>query len=212
MKPIERYRIEKPPLVIEAEELAEELGFPLLPEGRPVGSEGPASACIPSMGALLMTLAASKPGGRIGEFGTGSGVGSAWLASGLQQGAVLVSCEINDELFRHVKTLFSNRADIDLYHMAWEEMMATEMPFDLLFMDSGVAGMLEPNRWDEITELVNIGGQIAFDDIEPIVLWPDDWSERVDMKREFALRNPRVVSSEVGLTDVSSALIVTRIE
>ena len=162
MKPIERYRIEKPPLVIDAETLAGELGFPLLPEGRPVGHEGPASACVPPMGALLMALAASKPGGRMGEFGTGSGVGSAWIASGLQGGAVLVTCEIDAELIRHVKALFIGRAEIDIRHTDWETMMADEPPFDLLFMDSGVAEALVPDRWDEITELVCLGGQIIF--------------------------------------------------
>lgn len=212
MKPIKRYRTEKPPLVIEAEKLAEELGFPLLPEGRPVGHEGPASACVPPMGRLLMTLVASKPGGRIGEFGTGSGVGSAWMVSGLQGGAVLVTCDIDADLIRQVKELFKGRAEIDIRHTGWETMMANEPPFDLLFMDSGVAEALVPDRWDEITELVCLGGQIVFDDLVPIELWPDDWSERVDMKREFALRNPRVVSTEVGLTSLASALIVTRIK
>ncbi len=212
MKPLERYCMEKPPLVIEAEKLAGELGFPLLPEGRPVGHDGPASACVPPMGALLMALTASKPGGRIGEFGTGSGVGSAWIASGLQGGAVLVTCEIDTDLIRHVKALFKGRAEIDIRHTDWETMMVDEAPFDVLFMDSGVAEALVPDRWDEITEMICVGGQIIFDDIVPIGLWPDDWSERADVKREFAFRNPRVVSSEVGLTPLASALIVTRIK
>ncbi len=158
MKLEERFRIEKPPLVIEAEKLAEELGFPLLPEGRPVGHDGPASACVPPMGTLLMTLAASKPGGRIGEFGTGSGVGSAWIASGQQGGAVLVTCEIDADLIRHVKTLFKGRAEIDIRHTDWETIMTGEPPFDLLFMDSGVAEAHVPDRWDEITEMVCLGG------------------------------------------------------
>jgi predicted O-methyltransferase YrrM len=211
MKPITQYGIEKPSLVIEAEKLAGELGFPLLPEGRPVGHDGPPSACVPAMGALLMTLAAAKPGGRIGEFGTGSGVGSAWIASGLQAGAVLVTCDIDGDLIHHVKALFKGRDAVDIRQTDWEEIMVDETPFDLLFMDSGVAEVLVPDRWDEITELVRVGGQIIFDDIVPTELWPDEWSERVDMKREFAFRNPRLVSSEVGLTSLASALIVTRI-
>ena len=212
MKPEERYQLEKPALVLEAEKLAEKLGFPLLPEGRPVGHAGPDSACVPQMGGLLLTLTASKPGGRIGEFGTGSGVGSAWIVSGLQERAVLVTCDINGELITHVKDLFKGKANIDIRHGNWEMIMADEAPFDLLFLDSGVADALVPDRWDEITELVCVGGQIVFDDIVPIELWSDDWSERLDMKREFALRNPRVVFSEVGLTSLASALIITRIE
>ena len=74
----ERYGLQLPPLVQEAIALAEELGFPLMPEGRPVGYEGPPSACIPEVGRLLRALAASLPGGRIGELGTGAAPGSPY--------------------------------------------------------------------------------------------------------------------------------------
>jgi predicted O-methyltransferase YrrM len=36
----------------------------------------------PRVGALLATLAAAKPGGRLLELGTGTGHGTAWLLSG----------------------------------------------------------------------------------------------------------------------------------
>ena len=38
-------------------------------------------ASEPKTGALLAALAASKPGGRFLELGTGTGVGTAWLLS-----------------------------------------------------------------------------------------------------------------------------------
>ena len=37
----------------------------------------------PQVGALLAVLAASKPGGRFLELGTGTGHGTAWLLSGM---------------------------------------------------------------------------------------------------------------------------------
>src|SRR5262245_65727037 len=37
----------------------------------------------PKVGALLGALAASKPGGRFLELGTGTGHGTAWLLSGM---------------------------------------------------------------------------------------------------------------------------------
>jgi predicted O-methyltransferase YrrM len=37
----------------------------------------------PKVGALLAVLAASKPGGRFLELGTGTGHGTAWLLSGM---------------------------------------------------------------------------------------------------------------------------------
>ena len=39
-------------------------------------------ASEPKTGAFLAALAASKPGGRLLELGTGTGVGTAWLLSG----------------------------------------------------------------------------------------------------------------------------------
>lgn len=44
---------------------------------------GFAMSCQPRTGALLATLAASKPGGRILELGTGTGAGAAWLLDGM---------------------------------------------------------------------------------------------------------------------------------
>src|SRR4029078_7145199 len=44
-------------------------------------------------GALLAALAASKPGGRLLELGTGTGIGTAWLLAGMDAGARLDSVD-----------------------------------------------------------------------------------------------------------------------
>jgi predicted O-methyltransferase YrrM len=46
-------------------------------------------------GALLRLLAASKPGGRMLELGTGTGLATAWLLDGLGAGASLVSVDVD---------------------------------------------------------------------------------------------------------------------
>ena len=43
----------------------------------------------PKVGALLAVLAASKPGGRLLELGTGTGHGTAWLLSGMDAASTL---------------------------------------------------------------------------------------------------------------------------
>src|SRR5689334_24467347 len=59
-----------PEPVARAQAAAEEAGFKM--------------SCEPDVGALLAVLAAGvPPGGRILELGTGAGVGTAWLVSGL---------------------------------------------------------------------------------------------------------------------------------
>jgi predicted O-methyltransferase YrrM len=48
------------------------------------------------VGALLAVLAASKPGGRLLELGTGTGHGTAWLLSGMDATATLDSVDTGE--------------------------------------------------------------------------------------------------------------------
>jgi len=203
--------IELPEIVRKANALADELNFPLMPEGRPAGHKGPPSACIPQVGKLLQVLASGKPGGRIGEQGTGAGVGTAWLASGLKNGAHLISVEINPTFSTAAKQLFADYPNVEIRTGDWHEMMSPNEPYDLLFMDAMPRGDLVPSNWDSIVDLISIGGQIVMDDLTPVELWPADWDEIIDGKREFAFANPRVFGTEVRTTPTTSALIVTRI-
>ena len=49
-------------------------------------------------GALLRTLAATKPGGRFLELGTGTGLGTAWILSGMDAAATLSTVDIEDDV------------------------------------------------------------------------------------------------------------------
>lgn len=205
--------IELPEIVRKANQLAEELNFPLLPEGRPVGYKGPPSACIPQVGKLLQVLASGKPNGRIGEQGTGSGVGTAWLASGLRNDARLISVEINPTLATAVSELFKEYPNVEIKTGDWHVVMSPDQPYDLLFVDAIPRGeLLDPSNWDALVELIKIGGQIVMDDLTPVELWLPEWNAIVDAKREFAFANPRVVGVEVRATTTTSALLVTRIQ
>src|SRR5258708_7190883 len=52
-------------------------------------------------GALLRTLAASKPGGRFLELGTGTGISAAWVLDGMDANSKLTSVDI-DVTFQQV--------------------------------------------------------------------------------------------------------------
>ena len=56
---------------------------------RDTEASGFAMASEPRVGAFLAALAATKPGGRLLELGTGTGHGSAWLLSGMDSTARL---------------------------------------------------------------------------------------------------------------------------
>jgi predicted O-methyltransferase YrrM len=200
-----------PEIVRKAMAVARELGFPLVPEGCPGDYQGPPTACIPQVGRLLQVLAAGKPGGLIGEQGAGAGVGTAWLASGLAGGARLVSAELDERLAAGAARLFADRSDVEVRAGDWHLALRGTGPFDLLFMDAIPSFDLEPAQWDRTTELVKVGGQIVMDDLTPVELWPAHWQARVDLKREFAFANPRVVGTEIRTTPSTAALIVTRL-
>lgn len=200
-----------PELVRRAMALAVELGFPLSPQGCPADYSGPPTACLPAVGKLLQVLAAGKPGGLIGEQGSGAGVGTAWLASGLSAGARLVSAEIDPRLAAGAASLFADRPDVEIRTGDWHEVLRGEGPFDLLFMDAVPTTDLEPVNWDRTIELVKVGGQIVMDDLTPQELWPAGWAGRTDRKRELALTHPRLAGTEVRTTPTHAALIATRI-
>jgi predicted O-methyltransferase YrrM len=207
----ERYRQKIPELVRQAMSLAEELGFPLMPEGRPAGYQGPPSACIPEVGRLLSVLAAGYPNGKVAEFGRGAGVGTGWLLHGLPATSRLFSAEKDRNLVTRTRKLFEKYPNVDIRQGDCFEVLQDEMPFDLLFSDVGIRQVLKPENWDTFTEMVNVGGKIVFDDLLPIELWPPAWDDLVDEKREFAYRNPRIIGTEIRTTSSQVAIIVTRI-
>ncbi len=204
--------IKLPEIVRKANALAQELGFPLLPEGRNAEHKGPPSACIPQVGCLLQTLAAGKPNGLIGEIGTGAGVGTAWLASGLLGKAKLISAEIDATRANAVKKLFADYSQVEIRTGDWHEVLNINEPFDLLFMDATPRQDLEYANWDAMIQYIKVGGQIVMDDLIPVDEWPPEWENTVDVKREFAFANPDVMGTEVRTTARTSALILTRIK
>jgi predicted O-methyltransferase YrrM len=86
---------EIPPLVEQARAVARRIGFPLTRQE--AGPDRP-SACLPGVGRFLAVLAAGCRAGRIGEIGTGAGVGAAWMASAMPADCVLITAEIDPRL------------------------------------------------------------------------------------------------------------------
>jgi len=203
--------IELPALVQKANAPAGQIGFPLMPEGRPVDYQGPPTACIPQVGRLLQTLAAGKPNGLIGEIGTGAGVGTAWLASGLAGNAHLVSAEIDGVRAHAVRQLFRDYPQVEIRKGDWHDVIRVDESFDLLFSDAAPRRALEYSNGDTMIQPIKIGGQIVMDDLIPMELRPGQGEGDPDLKREFALFNSRGIGTEVRTTASSSAVILTRI-
>jgi len=206
------YHLEIPDIVNRAHERAREIGFPLMPAGRPVGQPAPATAITPMDGALIRWLAAGYPSGLIGEIGTGAGVSTAWLVSGMGPGARLISCEIDRELAEGAAAFFVNQPAIEIRCGTWEHVLSPVEPFDLLFFDADAQAVLADKRGcDRILDLVKIGGTIVMDDLFPIEMWPEEWKGTTDHKREFCLCNARIAGLEVRTSGTTVSVIGTKL-
>lgn len=129
-------------------------------------------------GALLRLLAASKPGGRMLELGTGTGLATAWLLDGLDASASLTSVDI-DPLVQEIarEALTDDRLRFVLADgLDYVREQASES-FDLIFADAW------PGKYeglDETLALLRRGGLYVIDDMQPQPNWPDGHQARVD--------------------------------
>ena len=173
----------------------------------PLAREGTGpSACLPGVGRFLAVLAAGCLGGRIGEMGTGVGVGAAWMASAMPADCRLVTVELDPMRAAAAQRVFVDHDRVEVIHGDGFAELALRAPFDLVFVDGGPS--------DRVVELLRIGGRLVFDDVTPVEALPADSPYRVDdPKREFFFGDSRLVATEVVLPDLRNSLLVgTRVE
>ncbi|MGW8375631.1 class I SAM-dependent methyltransferase [Streptomyces sp. ODS28] len=181
----------EPPAVITALEQAHGAGF--------------AQSCTPEVGRLLAALALSKPGGRIAESGTGFGVGTAWLRSGLHGGAELLTVERDPGRADGAAELF--RADPQLTVLTGDwTLLRRHAPYDLFFCDGG--GKREDP--DGVVDLLAPGGVLILDDFSPSHQWPPLFNGAPDELRIAYLTHPSLHAAEVQVAPAASVIIATR--
>jgi len=181
-----------PPLVERAVSIARRAGFD--------------NSCRPEQGRLLFALAAGAE--RIGETGTGCGVGLAWLASGAQPCARLVSVERDAERARLAAELFCDLPQVTVIHGDWREIYPAG-PFDLLVLDGGAHGKQGGSpAHPEI--LLRPGGTLVIDDLTPASEWPPRFDGQTDEVRLRWLTHPGLDAAELRLAPDLAALVATR--
>lgn len=169
------------------------------------GRRGFVSSTRNETGRLLASLAASKHG-TLGELGTGCGVGSAWLRSGMTDGSHIVTAEREPELAKAVGELFAGEELIEVLEADWTALLERG-PFALLFVDAKEAKL---SGRDVVAEAVEPGGFVVLDDFTPSVGWPPMYGGRVDSLRQEWLTDPRFTTVEVMVTTDASVLLATR--
>jgi predicted O-methyltransferase YrrM len=166
---------------------------------------GYVSFCRNETGRLLATLAATR-GGTMAEFGTGCGVGTAWLRSGIRNRAQILTAELDARLAEAAQEIFVDDEHVDVLAADWS-VLRNKGPYSLLFLDSGSP---EDVGVDQIADLVEPGGIVVLDDFVPCEMWPPITYGRVDTLREQWLTDERFTAVEVMVAPDSSVVIATR--
>lgn len=178
-----------PPLVERAEALAARVGFE--------------RSCSRETGRLLHALAAQRGRDRVGEIGTGCGVGTAWLVSALAPEVPVVTVELDAGRAGAAAALFADDPRVHVVHGNWREVMPAAAPFDLLFYDGG--GKQRPDLDGAgVLALLVPGGTVVLDDFTPGR--PADG----DPVRRFWLEHPDLASVEVVLGPDMAAVVAVR--
>ena len=181
-----------PALVARAVELANDLGF--------------SNSCRPEQGRLLQALAAGATD-RIGETGTGCGVGLAWLLAGRRNGVRVVSVERDEERARHAAALFEDVPDVEVLCGDWTR-IHERAPFDLLVLDGGGGG--KHGSAADVDRLLRRGGTVVIDDFTPASTWPPQHEGKPDAARLHWLTHPSLLSTEVRLAPDLSTIVASR--
>ena len=166
---------------------------------------GYVSFCRNETGRLLAALAATRSG-TLAEFGTGCGVGTAWLRSGVRNGARILTAELNPKLAKAAATIFEDDPQVEVLAADWST-LHDKGPFSLLFLDSGTPADVGV---DSIADLLEPGGIVVLDDFVPCERWPPVAGGRVDTLREQWLTDERFTAVEVMVAPDASAVIATR--
>ncbi len=144
------------------------------------------------VGALLAALAASKPGGRFLELGTGTGHGTAWLLSGMDSQSRLETVDIDPSVVA-VAQRHLGSDDRVRFHVEDGAMFVQRVPrshFDLIYADAW------PGKFSHLEEtlaLLRVGGFYLIDDLLPQSNWPEGHDLKVaplianlEQRSEFA--------------------------
>ena len=153
-------------------------------------------SCRDDDGRLLHLLAGRRGVERVAEIGTGTGVGTAWLAAGLAPGVPLYTAELDADLARVAAEMFREDPDVHVLEGDWRTVLPPHPPFDLIFVDGGRA----KDDPDAVLQLAMPGATVVMDDFS------SDW-QGPDPRRERWFGHPRVVATELGTGGSSSVVI-----
>lgn len=127
---------------------------------------------------LLRTLAAIKPGGRFLELGTGTGLSTAWILSGMDERATLISVDNDAACLAVASQFLGSDSRLQLVCQDGTEWVTSNTgPFDFIFADTWAGKYTD---LDAVLSMLAPGGLYIIDDMLPQPNWPDGHAEKAD--------------------------------
>jgi predicted O-methyltransferase YrrM len=158
-------------------------------------------------GALLATLAASKPAGRVLELGTGTGLGTAWLLSGMDTASRLDTVDSDAGVVAIAQRHLASDPRVTFHVVDGGAFIAQAAPatYDLIYADA-LPGKF--THLDQALSLLRAGGIYFIDDLLPQANWPEGHAAKVPLLVEALERRPDFAS--VRLAWASGLMVVVR--
>lgn len=121
---------------------------------------------------LLRTLAASKPGGKFLELGTGTGLSTAWIMDGMDASSSLISIDHDAQLLEIAQEYLGDDQRLNLISKDAGEWIAMHLhkKYDYIFADTWHGKYL---LLEEVMGMLNKGGFYIIDDMLPQDNWPE---------------------------------------
>ena len=163
-------------------------------------------ASEPKVGSLLAALAASKPGGRLLELGTGTGHGTAWLLAGMDATSTLDTVDTNAEVVAIAQRYLGADRRVTFHVIDGAEFLRqSSSSFDLIYADAWPGKF---SHLDEALSLLRPGGMYVIDDLLPQSNWPEGHAPKVPELIDNLERRQEFVT--VKLAWASGLMLVVR--
>lgn len=154
-------------------------------------------SCADQVGRLLAVLAAAMPvNGRILEIGTGVGVGTAWIATGLGErtDVEVISVEAHGGLSDAARK-GQWPAGVEFVTADAVEVLPTLGTFDLVFAD---AAPVKYGHLASVLETLRPGGLLAIDDLDSGPSTSQDQCDEKEALRRSLLHHPELHAVEIA--------------
>jgi predicted O-methyltransferase YrrM len=161
-------------------------------------------ASEPRTGALLRSLAASKPDGRFLELGTGTGIATAWCLAGMSDRAELTSVDSEPAVQMVAREFLGADSRLTLLIEDGLEFLAhqPDASYDLLFADA------MPGKYEGLEESIRVlrrGGFYVIDDMLPQPNWPEGHAAKIPALLSKLAGDPALINSPMSW---SSGLVI----